>query len=93
MAEQLCRQFSLAEIQLATGDFSDEHLIGNGGFGKVYKGLIDNESVSVAIKRRLASNLSQGKGQGQGQTEFAAESETLIQFRHRNLVSDWVLQR
>ncbi|XP_047973349.1 receptor-like protein kinase ANXUR2 isoform X2 [Salvia hispanica] len=85
MAEQLCRQFSLAEIQSATGDFSDEHVIGNGGFGKVYKGLIENGSVSVAIKRRLASNPSQGKGQGQ--TEFAAEIETLTQFRHRNLVS------
>ncbi|KAL1541994.1 non-specific serine/threonine protein kinase [Salvia divinorum] len=81
----VCRQFSLAEIQSATGDFSDEHVIGNGGFRKVYKGLIDNGSVSVAIKRGLASNPSQGKGQGQ--TEFAAEIETLTQFRHRNLVS------
>ncbi|KAL1541988.1 non-specific serine/threonine protein kinase [Salvia divinorum] len=79
MAEQLCRQLSLAEIQSATGDFSDEHVIGIGGFGKVYKGHIDNGSVSVA------SNPRQGKGQGQ--TEFAAEIETLTQFRHRNLVS------
>ncbi|KAL1541999.1 non-specific serine/threonine protein kinase [Salvia divinorum] len=77
-----CCQFSLAEIQSATGDFSNEHVIGNGGFGKVYKGLIDNGSASVAIKRGLA-----GQGKGQGQTEFAAEIETLTQFRHRNLVS------
>ncbi|XP_047946332.1 receptor-like protein kinase ANXUR2 [Salvia hispanica] len=55
------------------------------GFGKVYKGLIDNGSVSVAIKRWLVSNPSQGNGQGQ--TEFTVEIETLTQFRHRNLVS------
>ena len=79
MAERLCRQFSLAEIQSATGVFSKEHEIGKGGFGKVYKGLIHNGSVYVAIKRLLASNANHGKGQGQ--TEFAAEIETLTQFR------------
>ncbi|KAL1534597.1 non-specific serine/threonine protein kinase [Salvia divinorum] len=83
MAEQLCRRFSLAEIQSATGDLSDEHVIGKGGFGKVYKGFIDNGSITVAIKRRLATN----PDHGQGQTEFAAEIETLSKFRHRNLVS------
>ncbi|KAL0341624.1 UNVERIFIED_CONTAM: Receptor-like protein kinase FERONIA [Sesamum calycinum] len=31
-AERLCRQFSLAEMQLATRNFSDAHLIGKGGF-------------------------------------------------------------
>ncbi|XP_047946388.1 probable serine/threonine-protein kinase PBL16 [Salvia hispanica] len=56
-------------------------MIGKGGFGKVYKGFIDNESIAVAIKRRQASRPSQG------QTEFAAEIETLTKFRHRNLVS------
>ncbi|XP_047952450.1 receptor-like kinase LIP2 isoform X2 [Salvia hispanica] len=82
-SENLCRRFSLAELNLATGDFSEEHVIGKGGFGKVYKGFIDNEA--TAIKRRLASNLT--RGTGQGQIEFAAEIETLSKFRHRNLVS------
>ncbi|KAL1549638.1 Receptor-like protein kinase ANXUR2 [Salvia divinorum] len=81
-AEQLCRRFSLAEIHSSTGDFSEEHAIAKGGFGKVYKGFIDNGSV-VAIKRRLASN----PDHKQGKTEFAAEIETLTKFRHRNLVS------
>ncbi|KAG6401997.1 hypothetical protein SASPL_138865 [Salvia splendens] len=80
-SENICRRFSLAELNLATGDFSDEHVIGEGGFGKVYKGFIDNESTAVAIKRRLASNPSQGHA------EFAADIETLSKFRHRNLVS------
>ncbi|XP_057808767.1 putative receptor-like protein kinase At5g39000 [Salvia miltiorrhiza] len=78
----LCRQFSLAEIQSATRGFSDAYIIGNGGFGKVYKGLIDTESVTVGVAiKRLASNSNQGE------TEFAAEIETLTKFRHRNLVS------
>ncbi|KAL1541986.1 non-specific serine/threonine protein kinase [Salvia divinorum] len=80
-SENLCRRFSLAELNLATGDFSNEHVIGKGGFGKVYKGFIDNESIAVAIKRRLTSDPIQG------QTEFTAEIETLSKFRHRNLVS------
>ncbi|KAL1541996.1 non-specific serine/threonine protein kinase [Salvia divinorum] len=80
-SENLCRRFSLAELNLATGDFSDEHVIGKGGFGKVYKGFIDNRPTPVAIKRRQASDPSQGE------TEFTAEIETLSKFRHRNLVS------
>ncbi|KAG6402481.1 hypothetical protein SASPL_134676 [Salvia splendens] len=50
-AEKLCRRFSLAEINLATKDFSREHVIGKGGFGEVYRGFIDNGSSVVAIKR------------------------------------------
>ncbi|XP_047975382.1 receptor like protein kinase S.2-like isoform X2 [Salvia hispanica] len=80
-AEKLCRRFSLAEINLATKDFSREHVIGKGGFGEVYRGFIDNGSSVVAIKRCAGSDSSQG------QTEFAAEIETLSKFRHRNLVS------
>ncbi|XP_057804147.1 receptor like protein kinase S.2-like isoform X2 [Salvia miltiorrhiza] len=79
-AGRLCRRFSLAEIQLATKNFSDAHLIGRGGFGKVYRGLIDNGQVTVAIKR-LRSNSNQG------QREFLTEIETLTELRHVNLVS------
>ncbi|KAG8378718.1 hypothetical protein BUALT_Bualt07G0014400 [Buddleja alternifolia] len=81
-AEQLCRRFSLAELQLATRDFSDAHLIGRGGFGKVYKGLIDNgqKTMVVAIKR-LKSNSNQGTH------EFLTEIETLTELWHVNLVS------
>ncbi|KAL3624074.1 hypothetical protein CASFOL_032890 [Castilleja foliolosa] len=87
-AERLCRRFSLVEIQLATRNFSDGHLIGRGGFGKVYKGLIDSGQTTVAVKR-LKSNSTQGKH------EFLMEIETLSELRHVNLVSligyCWVL--
>ncbi|KAG8374333.1 hypothetical protein BUALT_Bualt11G0120800 [Buddleja alternifolia] len=79
-AERVCRRFSLAELQLATRDFSDAHLIGRGGFGKVYKGLIDNGRETIAIKR-LKSNSKQGA------REFLTEIETLTELRHVNLVS------
>ncbi|KAK6148253.1 hypothetical protein DH2020_019165 [Rehmannia glutinosa] len=79
-AERLCRRFSLVEIQLATRNFSDAYLIGRGGFGKVYKGLIDNGRETVAIKRQKSNSR-------QGAREFLTEIETLTELRHVNLVS------
>ncbi|KAL2241712.1 UNVERIFIED_CONTAM: Receptor-like protein kinase FERONIA [Sesamum indicum] len=79
-AERLCRRFSLAEIQLATRNFNDALLIGRGGFGRVYKGLIDKGHNTVAVKRlKLESR--------QGAHEFLTEIETLSELRHVNLVS------
>ncbi|KAI3446349.1 hypothetical protein Pfo_003014 [Paulownia fortunei] len=79
-AKRLCRRFSLAEIQSATQNFNDVFVIGKGGFGKVYKGLIDNGQEAVAIKR-LKLNSKQGK------REFWTEIEMLSELRHVNLVS------
>ncbi|KAK6154996.1 hypothetical protein DH2020_009244 [Rehmannia glutinosa] len=79
-SQRLCRRFSLAEIQLATRNFSVALLIGRGGFGKVYKGLIDRGQKAVAVKR-LRSNSNQGAH------EFLMEIETLSELRHVNLVS------
>ncbi|KAK6154998.1 hypothetical protein DH2020_009246 [Rehmannia glutinosa] len=79
-SQRLCRRFSLAEIQLATRNFSVALLIGRGGFGKVYKGLIDRGQKTVAVKR-LSSNSNQGAH------EFLMEIETLSELRHVNLVS------
>ncbi|KAH6799599.1 hypothetical protein C2S51_036083 [Perilla frutescens var. frutescens] len=79
-AQKLCRQFSLAEIRRATKHFSDEHLIGQGGFGKVYKGLIDDKGKTVAIKQLKPYSK-------QGPCEFLNEIEILTKHRHENLVS------
>ncbi|KAL8536273.1 hypothetical protein ACS0TY_011774 [Phlomoides rotata] len=79
-AKQLCRRFSLAEIQSATDNFHDAFVIGKGGFGKVYKGFIDNGREAVAIKQ-LKPDSKQGK------REFWTEVETLSELRHVNLVS------
>lgn len=73
------KMFSLAEIKAATKNFDDSLVIGNGGFGKVYKGEIET-GTPVAIKR--ANPMSQ-----QGLAEFETEIEMLSKLRHRHLVS------
>ncbi|KAK9163038.1 hypothetical protein Syun_003940 [Stephania yunnanensis] len=44
------RRFSLCELQVATDSFSYKHILGRGGFGKVYKGRLADDSL-VAVKR------------------------------------------
>ncbi|KAJ0712309.1 putative protein kinase RLK-Pelle-CrRLK1L-1 family [Helianthus annuus] len=75
-----CRRFSLTEVRSATGEFNDDFVIGNGGFGKVYKGYIDNASTVVAIKRLNESS-------NQGFQEFHTEIGMLSKLRHVQLVS------
>ncbi|GJW95288.1 kinase RLK-Pelle-CrRLK1L-1 family protein, partial [Tanacetum coccineum] len=79
---QPSRRFTIAEIQSITNNFDDELVIGQGGFGKVYKGQISIEESShfVAIKRLDSMS-------NQGAAEFKAEIEMLSNLRHCNLVS------
>ncbi|KAK2980570.1 hypothetical protein RJ640_003530 [Escallonia rubra] len=76
---QLCRRFSFGELQLATNNFDDASVIGRGGYGKVYKGIIDSGASIVATKRLKP-------GSHQGAPEFWAEIELLSRFRHSHLV-------
>ncbi|KAF5454715.1 hypothetical protein F2P56_024361 [Juglans regia] len=78
-AQGLCRHFSLAEIKQATRSFDESNVIGVGGFGKVYKGVIDG-GTKVAIKRSNPSS-------EQGVNEFQTEIEMLSKLRHKHLVS------
>lgn len=73
-----CKQFTLAEISIATSNFSEAVVIGEGGFGKVYKGFI-HEGAAVAIKRCNPSSR-------QGFKEFQNEIN-FFSFCHMNLVS------
>ncbi|KAI9194596.1 hypothetical protein LWI28_007442 [Acer negundo] len=79
LAAGLCRHFSLSEIRHGTEDFSESKVIGVGGFGKVYEGLIDG-GTKVAVKRSNPSS-------EQGVHEFETEIEMLSRLRHRHLVS------
>ncbi|XP_022775753.1 receptor-like protein kinase FERONIA [Durio zibethinus] len=75
-----CRQFPLEEIRAATNNFSEALLLGCGGFGKVYKGLLDDGITKVAVKRKNPES-------HQGVQEFETEIELLSTFRHVNIVS------
>ncbi|KAG6659325.1 hypothetical protein CIPAW_03G026600 [Carya illinoinensis] len=78
--DEFCHHFSLGEIKTATRNFHEELIVGVGGFGNVYKGLIDKGTVTVAIKRL-------NRESRQGVCEFRAEIEMLSRLRHVHLVS------
>ncbi|SPT16056.1 unnamed protein product [Triticum aestivum] len=70
---------SIGQIRRATGDFDEGRVVGVGGFGKVYRGVLEN-GAAVAVKR--GNPRSQ-----QGLLEFRTEIEMLSRLRHRHLVS------
>jgi hypothetical protein len=71
--------FSYAELSDATDGFSNNNILGEGGFGCVYKGLLANGR-EVAVKQLKI-------GGGQGEREFQAEVEIISRVHHRHLVS------
>ncbi|KAG8478011.1 hypothetical protein CXB51_027796 [Gossypium anomalum] len=77
LPEELCiRQFSLAEIKAATANFDEGFIIGISIFGSVYKGVIDDGTFTVAI-RRMKFSLS----------AFRTEVVFLSQLNHLNVES------
>ncbi|XP_025674604.2 cysteine-rich receptor-like protein kinase 25 [Arachis hypogaea] len=71
-------QFQLSEIQAATNNFSQGNKIGRGGFGEVYKGVLENGQ-EVAAKRLLGNSW-------QGAEEFKNEVLVMAKLQHKNLV-------
>uniref|UniRef100_A0A0D3G0C9 non-specific serine/threonine protein kinase n=1 Tax=Oryza barthii TaxID=65489 RepID=A0A0D3G0C9_9ORYZ len=69
---------SYGELRSATENFSSSNLLGEGGYGAVYKGKLTDGRV-VAVKQ-----LSQTSHQGK--VQFAAEIQTISRVQHRNLV-------
>ncbi|GMI82110.1 IMPAIRED OOMYCETE SUSCEPTIBILITY 1 [Hibiscus trionum] len=70
------RQFSHAQVQRMTNNF--ETVIGEGGFGKVFLGHLDE--TKVAVKTLSPSSV-------QGYKQFQAEVEVLLRVHHRNLTT------
>ncbi|KAK4803631.1 hypothetical protein SAY86_003448 [Trapa natans] len=70
--------FSYAELKAATNDFSPTNKLGEGGFGPVFKGIL-NDGTTIAVKQ-LSLTSRQGKSQ------FTTEIATISAVQHRNLV-------
>ncbi|BBN10525.1 hypothetical protein MPTK1_5g04220 [Marchantia polymorpha subsp. ruderalis] len=66
------------ELAIATENYNDNNIIGDGGFGLVYKAVLNN-GVMVAVKKLVEDGM-------QGQSEFLAEMRTLGKIKHKNLV-------
>uniref|UniRef100_A0A8R7RD86 non-specific serine/threonine protein kinase n=2 Tax=Triticum urartu TaxID=4572 RepID=A0A8R7RD86_TRIUA len=70
--------FSYSELRSATENFDSSNLLGEGGYGSVYKGKLSDGRV-VAVKQLSESS-------NQGKLQFATEIETISRVQHRNLV-------
>ncbi|KAF3948000.1 hypothetical protein CMV_025950 [Castanea mollissima] len=70
--------FDLRTIIAATDNFSIANKLGQGGFGPVYKGLLQN-GLEIAVKRL-------SKCSGQGIEQFKTEVALIAKLQHRNLV-------
>ncbi|CAA3022508.1 receptor-like serine threonine- kinase ALE2 isoform X1 [Olea europaea subsp. europaea] len=72
------KTFSSSDIERATDYFNETRVLGEGGFGRVYSGVLeDGTKVAVKILKR---------DDQQGGREFLAEVEMLSRLHHRNLV-------
>ncbi|KAE8727849.1 ATP-dependent zinc metalloprotease FtsH-like isoform X1 [Hibiscus syriacus] len=70
--------FTYHEIQRATNHFSEENLLGEGGYGRVYKGkLKDGQLIAAKVRKQESS---------QGFAEFNSEVSVLSFARHKNIV-------
>ncbi|XP_049407388.1 lectin-domain containing receptor kinase VI.3-like [Solanum stenotomum] len=73
-------RFRYRDLYKATKGFKESELIGVGGFGAVYKGVLPTNGAEVAVKKISSNSL-------QGMREFAAEIESLGRLRHKHLIT------
>ncbi|KAJ0095426.1 hypothetical protein Patl1_15478 [Pistacia atlantica] len=79
IAAQEQKNFSYETLVSATKNFHPNHKLGEGGFGPVYKGKLD-DGREIAVKK-LSNSSSQGK------KEFENEAKLLARVQHRNIVN------
>ncbi|MCO5572992.1 hypothetical protein L7F22_026754 [Adiantum nelumboides] len=72
------RRFLYAELELATGGFSQANFLAEGGFGSVHRGVLPDGQAVAVKQHKLASS--------QGDVEFCSEVEVLSCAQHRNVV-------
>ncbi|KAJ6766929.1 LRR RECEPTOR-LIKE SERINE/THREONINE-PROTEIN KINASE-RELATED [Salix purpurea] len=72
------KRFSFRELQVATNNFSPKNILGQGGYGVVYKGCLPNKTF-IAVKRLKDPNFT-------GELQFQTEVEMIGLALHRNLL-------
>uniref|UniRef100_A0ACD5ZZU1 Uncharacterized protein n=1 Tax=Avena sativa TaxID=4498 RepID=A0ACD5ZZU1_AVESA len=72
---------SIQVLRNVTNNFSQDNILGRGGFGTVYKGEL-HDGTKIAVKR-----MESGVMGNKGLNEFKSEISVLTKVRHRNLVS------
>ncbi|XP_059076399.1 L-type lectin-domain containing receptor kinase IX.1-like [Cryptomeria japonica] len=73
------RKFTFSELSAATKGFREEEKLGRGGFGSVYKGVLQESREVVAVKHISEAST-------QGKKEYVAEVNIISRLGHRNLV-------
>ncbi|XP_030542445.2 L-type lectin-domain containing receptor kinase IV.1-like isoform X2 [Rhodamnia argentea] len=73
-------RFKYKDLYVATKGFRDQELLGAGGFGRVYRGVLPTSKTEVAVKR--VSHESR-----QGMREFISEIISIGRLSHRNIVT------
>jgi len=71
---------SIQVLRQVTNNFSEEKIVGKGGFGVVYKGEL-HDGTQIAVKRMQSGMMGED-----GSNEFTSEIEVLTKVRHKHLV-------
>ncbi|KAJ6792221.1 receptor-like serine/threonine-protein kinase SD1-8 [Iris pallida] len=71
--------FDFGAIAASTNHFSEGNKLGEGGFGPVYKGKLEDTDQDIAVKRLARTSV-------QGLEEFKNEVVLIAKLQHRNLV-------
>ncbi|XP_060673270.1 probable L-type lectin-domain containing receptor kinase S.5 [Ziziphus jujuba] len=79
IAASVPKLFTYKQLSKATNKFNKENLLGKGGFGSVYKGIISDPPQTIAVKKISATS-------EQGEREYLAEICTIGRLRHKNIV-------
>ncbi|KAE9607504.1 putative protein kinase RLK-Pelle-LRR-IX family [Lupinus albus] len=72
---------SVQVLRDVTNNFSEENILGKGGFGTVYKGEL-HDGTKIAVKRMQSGTMGE-----KGLSEFMAEIAVLTRVRHKHLVA------